>query len=106
MSTQRKTPLMGWASWNCFRTDISEEKIRDQAEMLVKTGLAECGYTFVNIDDGFLAAVIKTGICFSTQNAFQTGCALSQTRFTGWGSPPEFTPMPATTPAPITMTMR
>ncbi|MBQ7847170.1 MAG: hypothetical protein IJ344_02695, partial [Clostridia bacterium] len=28
----RKTPIMGWASWNAYRTDISEEIILSQAE--------------------------------------------------------------------------
>lgn len=27
---QRVTPLMGWASWNCFRTDTSEERMKQQ----------------------------------------------------------------------------
>ncbi|MBO5461424.1 MAG: alpha-galactosidase [Ruminococcus sp.] len=49
----RKTPLMGWASWNCFRTDISEERIKEQAKALVDTGLAGYGYTYFNLDDGF-----------------------------------------------------
>ena len=51
--TQRKTPLMGWASWNAFRTHISEAIIREQADALVATGLADCGYTYLNIDDGY-----------------------------------------------------
>ena len=50
---KRKTPIMGWASWNCFRTDISEEKMKKQADALVSTGLAECGYEYFNMDDGF-----------------------------------------------------
>lgn len=49
----RKTPIMGWASWNCFRTNISEEKMKKQADALVSTGLAECGYEYFNMDDGF-----------------------------------------------------
>ncbi len=49
----RKTPLMGWASWNAFRTDISEDRIMRQADLMVQTGLAEHGYRYVNIDDGF-----------------------------------------------------
>lgn len=49
----RKTPLMGWASWNCFRTGINEELLKKQADALVSTGLAECGYEYLNIDDGF-----------------------------------------------------
>lgn len=51
--TKRKTPIMGWASWNCFRTNISEDTIKEQAEALVRTGLADCGYIYVNTDDGF-----------------------------------------------------
>lgn len=50
---QRKTPLMGWASWNCFRTNISEEVLKKQADALISTGLADCGYEYFNIDDGF-----------------------------------------------------
>lgn len=49
----RKTPLMGWASWNCFRTNINEEKIKEQMDALVNTGLAACGYEYANLDDGF-----------------------------------------------------
>ena len=34
----RMTPIMGWASWNCFRTDINEEKLKAQADALMETG--------------------------------------------------------------------
>ena len=50
---RRRTPLMGWASWNCFRTNISEEKLKRQFDALVSTGLAACGYVYANTDDGF-----------------------------------------------------
>lgn len=49
----RKTPLMGWASWNAFRTNISEELMKKQMYTLVESGLAECGYIYANMDDGF-----------------------------------------------------
>lgn len=49
----RKTPIMGWASWNAYRTDISEAIILSQAEKLVELGLADLGYVFVNVDDGW-----------------------------------------------------
>lgn len=49
----RKTPIMGWASWNAYRTDISEEIILSQGKKLVELGLAELGYTFLNVDDGW-----------------------------------------------------
>lgn len=53
MANRRKTPIMGWASWNCFGTNISEEKIRSQIDALIESGLKSCGYEYVNIDDGF-----------------------------------------------------
>lgn len=46
-------PIMGWSSWNYFKTEISEEVISRQADALISTGLAEAGYQYVNIDDGF-----------------------------------------------------
>lgn len=57
----RRTPIMGWASWNCFRTGISEEILKKQADFLVKTGLAECGYTYFNMDDGFFGGRDRDG---------------------------------------------
>ena len=44
---------MGWASWNCFRTNINEEKLKRQFDAMISTGLAECGYVYANTDDGF-----------------------------------------------------
>jgi len=52
-AAEPKTPLMGWASWNCFAHDISEAKIKAQADAMVSTKLAEAGYKYINIDDGF-----------------------------------------------------
>ena len=49
----RKTPIMGWASWNAYHPNISEAEILSQAEKLVEYGLADLGYTYVNIDDGW-----------------------------------------------------
>ena len=57
----RKTPLMGWASWNAYRTDISEEIILSQAEKLVELGLKDLGYVFVNVDDGWQNALKHGG---------------------------------------------
>ena len=49
----RKTPLMGWASWNAYRTDITDEIIMSQAYKLKELGLADLGYIYVNVDDGW-----------------------------------------------------
>ena len=45
------TPPMGWSSWNLFRNKINEDLIYETAEALKDSGLADCGYKYVNIDD-------------------------------------------------------
>jgi len=49
-------PQMGWNSWNKFACEITEELIKDTADALVSTGLAELGYKYVNLDDCWQAA--------------------------------------------------
>jgi hypothetical protein len=50
---QARTPPMGWNSWNAFRTEVDEAKVVGAAKVLVDSGLAKLGYTYVNIDDGW-----------------------------------------------------
>jgi alpha-galactosidase len=45
------TPPMGWNSWNCFGPNIDESKIRSAADAMVKSGLIDHGWTYVNMDD-------------------------------------------------------
>lgn len=45
------TPPMGWSSWNLFRNRINENLIYETAKAMKDSGLADCGYTYVNIDD-------------------------------------------------------
>jgi len=49
----KKTPTMGWASWNNFGININESIIRRQADAMVSSGLAAAGFRYINIDDGF-----------------------------------------------------
>jgi alpha-galactosidase len=44
-------PPMGWNSWNHFGCQINETIIKQTADLLVSTGLAAKGYTYVNLDD-------------------------------------------------------
>lgn len=50
------TPPMGWSSWNLFRHKINEDLIKEIADAMQKSGLAEAGYTYVNIDDCWQAS--------------------------------------------------
>lgn len=49
------TPAMGWNSWNCWGLSASQEKVRASAQALIDRGLADYGYSYVNIDDGWEA---------------------------------------------------
>jgi alpha-galactosidase len=48
------TPPMGWNSWNCLRTSITEEKIKSIADAMVSTGMKDAGYEYIVIDDGWM----------------------------------------------------
>lgn len=45
------TPPMGWNSWNHHGCNIDEKLIKDTADALVKSGLRDAGYVYVNLDD-------------------------------------------------------
>jgi alpha-galactosidase len=48
------TPPMGWNSWYCFFTGITDEMIRAAADAMVSTGMINHGYAYVNLDDGWM----------------------------------------------------
>ncbi|MBL7187986.1 MAG: NPCBM/NEW2 domain-containing protein [Phycisphaerae bacterium] len=50
------TPPMGWNSWNAFEADIDEQKIRQIADAMVDSGMRDAGYTYLVLDDGWMAA--------------------------------------------------
>jgi alpha-galactosidase len=45
------TPPLGWNSWNCFAGAVDDAKIRAAADAMVRSGLINHGWTFINIDD-------------------------------------------------------
>ena len=49
------TPPMGWNSWNCWGTSVSQEKVMASAAALINRGLADYGYSYINIDDAWEA---------------------------------------------------
>jgi alpha-galactosidase len=48
------TPPMGWNSWYCFFAGVTDEMMRAAADAMVSTGMINHGYTYVNIDDGWM----------------------------------------------------
>ena len=53
VQAQRRTPVMGWSSWNTYRVHINDTLIKKQANAIVQKGLKDVGYTYINVDDGF-----------------------------------------------------
>ena len=45
------TPPMGWNSWNCWAQAVDQDKVMRSARALLASGLADHGWTYVNIDD-------------------------------------------------------
>lgn len=45
------TPPMGWNSWNCFAGAVSEDRVKRAANAMVKSGLINHGWTYINVDD-------------------------------------------------------
>ena len=45
------TPPMGWNSWNCFAWAVSEDKVKAAADAMVRSGLINHGWTYINVDD-------------------------------------------------------
>lgn len=103
---------MGWASWNAYRTDIDEEIILSQAEKLVELGLADAGYIYVNVDDGWQKGRDAEGYVYTHPDRFPSGNEKSGGHLAPNGAEGRIsTPMPVPPPAagnPIirwTMTM-
>lgn len=49
------TPPMGWNSWNRFGCDIGDRMIRETADVMVASGMRDAGYTYLNLDDCWMA---------------------------------------------------
>ena len=75
------TPPMGWSSWNCFNSDISEQKIREIADFMVSTGMKDAGYEYLNIDDCWQIGrdedgnIIYESLLIGTSNCWGFGIA-------------------------------
>ncbi|KAK8935890.1 Alpha-galactosidase [Platanthera zijinensis] len=68
------TPQMGWNSWNFFACNINETVIKETADALISTGLADLGYRYVNIDDCWSSILRNSkGHLLPDQKTFSSG---------------------------------
>ncbi len=68
-----RPPIMGWASWNNYHVNISEEIIQSQADAMKNLGLDNYGYQYINIDDGFFGGRDSLGNMLSHPTRFPSG---------------------------------
>lgn len=52
------TPPMGWSAWNAWRCGISDKIIRETADVFIEKRLADHGWTYINLDDGWQRGAI------------------------------------------------
>lgn len=71
--TPVEPPVMGWSSWNTYRVNISDTLIVGQAEAMVRKGLKDAGYTYVNVDDGFFGRRDRKGTMHAHPDRFPDG---------------------------------
>ena len=45
------TPPMGWNSWYIYYNRVTEANLRDAADQMIASGMADYGYRYVNCDD-------------------------------------------------------
>lgn len=67
------TPQMGWNSWNKFGCNIDERLIRETADAMVRLGMRDAGYQYVNIDDCWHGVRDKDGNIQPDSKRFPSG---------------------------------
>ncbi|MBQ3141717.1 MAG: hypothetical protein IJC25_07125 [Clostridia bacterium] len=48
-----RTPLLGFTTWNAVANAVDQQFVQDTAQKMVESGLAEYGYSYVNLDSGW-----------------------------------------------------
>ena len=64
------TPPMGWNSWNCWGLSVTQDKVVSSAKALIEKGLADYGYCYMNIDDGWEAPARNAGCTIAVNEKF------------------------------------
>ncbi|KAM9972748.1 hypothetical protein ACTFIR_012116 [Dictyostelium discoideum] len=67
------TPQMGWSSWNFYACNINESVIMNTAKAMVSNGMADAGYTYVNIDDCWAGGRYPNGTVYADPTNFPNG---------------------------------
>ena len=52
-NTQGKTPAMGFNPWTAFRSNFNASILLEVADAMIKTGLRDAGFVYINLDCGW-----------------------------------------------------
>lgn len=47
------TPPLGWNSWNCWKTKVTQDNVIASAKAMIDKGLVNYGWSYINIDDAW-----------------------------------------------------
>lgn len=106
-----RTPLMGFTTWNAFAHTVTQQDVERTAQQLVDLGLADYGYSYVNLDSGWQLAygggldAVQPGSKFSDMEGMYDfihslglrGGIYSTPMLKAWGCPPELESIPGCT---------
>lgn len=75
------TPPMGWNSWYIHYHRVSDKVMRQAADQMIATGMADYGYQYVNIDDCWMVKVNSNDPEIGGPTRAADGRLLSNKRF-------------------------
>jgi alpha-galactosidase len=67
------TPPMGWMSWNQFGPEVSDQLLREMADVMVTSGMKAAGYQYICIDDLWQGGRGRDGVLFPDHKRFPNG---------------------------------
>src|SRR5664279_3778018 len=67
------TPPMGWNSWNKFGCNVSEQLIKQMADVMTTSGMKRAGYTYIVIDDCWQVSRDSKGNILADTERFPSG---------------------------------
>lgn len=77
------TPPMGWNHWYTHYTNISDKLLREAADVMVSSGMADAGYQYVSIDDCWMAQPGSSDPELAGEPRGANGALLPNKRFPG-----------------------
>lgn len=80
-STLALTPPMGWNSWYIHYDRVSDQIMREAADQMVASGMADYGYQYVNIDDCWMVKVGSDDPVIGGPSRAADGTLLANKRF-------------------------